>query len=170
MQKINYAEPSCALVADNIYQVRLPLPFALNHVNCYVLHDPSIDQWTVVEGATLSALDGILQFSVGRPESLQMHYRVVAALPGPLFAEDFERGAVGWSAIAEQGSTDWELGNPSTAELTKAHSGENVFGTDLRNWTTKGISLSPIGNDDRRLASVAMDAPKRYLRLVVGTE
>ncbi|MEM7534731.1 MAG: MBL fold metallo-hydrolase [Chloroflexota bacterium] len=49
MQKINYAEPSCALVADNIYQVRLPLPFALNHVNCYVLHDPNRNQWTVVD-------------------------------------------------------------------------------------------------------------------------
>lgn len=27
----------CRLVAENIYQVRLPLPFRLNHVNCYLL-------------------------------------------------------------------------------------------------------------------------------------
>ena len=24
-------------IAEDIYQVRLPLPFALNHVNCYLL-------------------------------------------------------------------------------------------------------------------------------------
>jgi glyoxylase-like metal-dependent hydrolase (beta-lactamase superfamily II) len=34
-------------VAEEIYQVRLPLPFALNHVNCYLLHDD--DGWTVLD-------------------------------------------------------------------------------------------------------------------------
>jgi glyoxylase-like metal-dependent hydrolase (beta-lactamase superfamily II) len=34
-------------VAEEIYQVRLPLPFALHHVNCYLLHDD--DGWTVLD-------------------------------------------------------------------------------------------------------------------------
>jgi glyoxylase-like metal-dependent hydrolase (beta-lactamase superfamily II) len=34
-------------VAEGIYQVRLPLPFALNIVNCYLLRDG--DGWTVVD-------------------------------------------------------------------------------------------------------------------------
>lgn len=34
-------------MAEDIYQVRLPLPFALNHVNCYLLRDA--DGWTVVD-------------------------------------------------------------------------------------------------------------------------
>jgi len=34
-------------VATNIYALRLPLPFALNHVNCYLLADQ--DGWTVVD-------------------------------------------------------------------------------------------------------------------------
>jgi glyoxylase-like metal-dependent hydrolase (beta-lactamase superfamily II) len=34
-------------VAPNIYQVRLPLPFALNHVNCYLLADE--EGWTMVD-------------------------------------------------------------------------------------------------------------------------
>ena len=34
-------------VAEQIYQVRLPLPFALNHVNCYLLDDG--DGWTLVD-------------------------------------------------------------------------------------------------------------------------
>ncbi len=34
-------------VAANIYQVRLPLPFALNHVNCYLLRDD--EGWTILD-------------------------------------------------------------------------------------------------------------------------
>jgi glyoxylase-like metal-dependent hydrolase (beta-lactamase superfamily II) len=34
-------------IAENIYQIRLPLPFALNHVNCYLLRDP--DGWTMLD-------------------------------------------------------------------------------------------------------------------------
>lgn len=34
-------------VVENIYQIRLPLPFALNHVNCYLLRDD--DGWTMLD-------------------------------------------------------------------------------------------------------------------------
>lgn len=34
-------------VADGIYALRLPLPFALNHVNCYLLADA--EGWTIVD-------------------------------------------------------------------------------------------------------------------------
>ena len=34
-------------VAPDIYQVRLPLPFALNHVNCYLLRDD--EGWTMLD-------------------------------------------------------------------------------------------------------------------------
>lgn len=37
----------CRAVAPSIYQVRLPLPFALNHVNCYLLDDG--DGWTILD-------------------------------------------------------------------------------------------------------------------------
>jgi len=33
--------------AADIFHVRLPLPFALNHVNCYLLRDP--DGWTILD-------------------------------------------------------------------------------------------------------------------------
>lgn len=38
---------ACREVAENIYQVRLPLPFALNHVNCYLLRED--DGWTILD-------------------------------------------------------------------------------------------------------------------------
>lgn len=42
------ASPSAVReVARDIYQVRLPLPFALNHVNCYLLRDE--DGWTMLD-------------------------------------------------------------------------------------------------------------------------
>ena len=34
-------------VAENIYQLRQPLPFTLNHVNCYLLRDS--DGWTILD-------------------------------------------------------------------------------------------------------------------------
>jgi glyoxylase-like metal-dependent hydrolase (beta-lactamase superfamily II) len=34
-------------IAENIYQIRLPLPFALNHVNCYLLRED--DGWTMLD-------------------------------------------------------------------------------------------------------------------------
>jgi glyoxylase-like metal-dependent hydrolase (beta-lactamase superfamily II) len=37
----------CREVAPSIFQVRLPLPFALNHVNCYLLDDG--DGWTILD-------------------------------------------------------------------------------------------------------------------------
>lgn len=38
---------TCEEVAVAIYRVRLPLPFALNHVNCYLLRDD--DGWTLLD-------------------------------------------------------------------------------------------------------------------------
>jgi len=40
-------ESTCEEVAAAIYRVRLPLPFALNHVNCYLLRDD--DGWTILD-------------------------------------------------------------------------------------------------------------------------
>ena len=64
-EQIPTTQPICLPVAPNIYQVRLPLPFALNHVNCYLLrdnpepsHELGLGQWTM------------LDTGLNRPESL----------------------------------------------------------------------------------------------------
>jgi len=38
---------SLTQITDDIYQVRLPLPYALNHVNCYLLRGD--DGWTIID-------------------------------------------------------------------------------------------------------------------------
>lgn len=44
----NFAEAATVReMAEDVYAVRLPLPFALNHVNCYLLRDA--DGWTIVD-------------------------------------------------------------------------------------------------------------------------
>ena len=63
-----------AQVAEGIYQVRLPLPFPLRIVNCYLLRDG--DSWTVVDSglnyspgrATWQAAFDMLEI---RPESIE---------------------------------------------------------------------------------------------------
>jgi glyoxylase-like metal-dependent hydrolase (beta-lactamase superfamily II) len=45
-QKMPQTEPAIQ-VADDIFEVRLPLPFALNIVNCYLLRDA--DGWTMLD-------------------------------------------------------------------------------------------------------------------------
>jgi hypothetical protein len=42
--------------------------------------------------------------------------------------------------------------------------------TDLLNWTTEDVTVSEIGADNRRTASVGMDVDERYLRLRIGAE
>ena len=66
----------CTLIAKNIYQVRLPLLFALNHVNCYLLQDD--DGWTM------------LDTGLNRPE-IQTAWQAAAAL----VAGQFEQPANG---------------------------------------------------------------------------
>lgn len=55
-------------VAPAIYQIQIPLPFALNRVNAYLLHDPASSRWTIVdtglhtpqgEAAWLAAFDAL---------------------------------------------------------------------------------------------------------------
>ena len=51
MTTITQTDSPVTLVAPNIYQVRVPLPFRLNHVNCYLLHDNLSEGagWTIVD-------------------------------------------------------------------------------------------------------------------------
>jgi len=39
--------------------------------------------------------------------------------------------------------------------------------TDMVNWVSEGVTLSPIGPENRRTATVARDGPRRFLQLVV---
>lgn len=87
-------------VAPDVYWLRMPLPMALNHVNCYALADD--DGWTIID----TGLD---------TERTRAHWR--AALDGPLAGHSVARvlmthhhpdhvGLVGWFQ-AEYGAEVW---------------------------------------------------------------
>lgn len=66
------------------------------------------------------------------PADAQALYYRVRQVPAPAhLSTDFENGAEGWGAFADEGDTTFELGTPDGAGLTEAASGENVWGTHL---------------------------------------
>lgn len=100
------------------------------------------DSWQVIEGASLTMADDLFRFSTTKPQETAAYYRVGILPPPPLFSEDFESGAEGWTAMTEQGSTQWELGTPAAPNLTAARSGTNVYGTDLDGPYGNGVSAT----------------------------
>lgn len=94
------APGAAKLVAPGVYWLRMPLPMALNHVNCYALADD--DGWTIID----TGLD---------TERTRAHWRT--ALDGPLAGRSVARvlmthhhpdhvGLVGWFQ-AEYGAEVW---------------------------------------------------------------
>lgn len=68
------------------------------------------------------------------PDAGQIFLRIA---PGNIFAEDFESGAEGWvlgaldDPFPDSGDTLWELGTPMNTGPETAHSGSQVYGTNL---------------------------------------
>jgi hypothetical protein len=85
--------------------------------------------WTDLEGLTLNDLgDGLFEVSVPAPASGAGFYQIASIPPPPIFFDDFESGAPGWT---HGGSEDeWELGTPANGPGS-AFSGANAYGTDL---------------------------------------
>ncbi|MFT4637080.1 MAG: hypothetical protein ACI8T1_000388 [Verrucomicrobiales bacterium] len=93
--------------------------------------------WSVVADAALTNAGDLYTLMAARPEAPDTYFRVAMLPPPPLFSEDFESGAEGWTAVEP-----WELGTPAVAELSAAHGGENVFGTDLDDVIAGGVGAS----------------------------
>ncbi len=96
----------------------------------YVLEtSPDLQAWTIAAAGDipLGITDG--RFTVTDQTAPAHYYRVNEA--PPLFTEDFESGAEGWTTMVVSGDTRWELGTPAAPELDTAHSGSNAYGTLL---------------------------------------
>ncbi len=72
--------------------------------------------------------DGIYEVNVPVPADGVGFFQIASVPPPPIFFDDFESGAPGWTT---GGSKDeWELGTPSNGPGS-AFSGSNAYGTDL---------------------------------------
>lgn len=88
-----------------------------------------IEAWEDLPDAPVQDL-GEGQFLVELPDPTGnvAFYRVISFPPPPIFVEDFESGAEGWTHGGDE--DEWELGAPEVGP-DAAFSGENVYGTDL---------------------------------------
>ncbi len=98
--------------------------------------------WEPLEADFTSIGDGVIR-GVGSPDVDRMRYlRAVLLETPPLYAEDFESGAEGWTAGGVNAAdTQWELGTP-TAGPDGAFNGDNAYGTDLDDSYAPGALLS----------------------------
>ena len=85
--------------------------------------------WTDLIDLTPNDLgEGLFEVSIPTPSEGAGFYQIASIPPPPLFFDDFESGAPGWT---HGGSEDeWELGTPSIGPGS-AFSGTNAYGTDL---------------------------------------
>lgn len=105
--------------------------------------DLTSDSWQTVANSIVGSDDGVTTatFAID-PAQGQTFARIGL---GNIFSEDFESGAEGWTLATlddpfpDSGNTQWELGTPSTVGPAAAHSGDNVYGTNLAaNYGTLG--------------------------------
>ena len=107
--------------------------------------DPS--SWSIVPGLeNLSATPPLNRHSIARPAEGLRFYKLVAGPVPPLFFDDLEEGAQGWTTAVNDanGNTQWELGTPagSTGPFTGADGSTNAWCTNLGDYgTDSDISL-----------------------------
>ena len=88
------------------------------------------DQWNDLADLVPSALgeEGLFEVTLPPPTAGIGFYQVVSLPPPPLFFDDFESGAPGWTHGGNE--DEWELGSPQNGPGA-AFSGSNCYGTDL---------------------------------------
>ena len=88
------------------------------------------NQWNDLADLVPSALEeeGLFEVTLSPPSDGIGFYQVVSLPPPPLFFDDFESGAPGWTHGGNQ--DEWELGAPQNGPGA-AFSGSNCYGTDL---------------------------------------
>ncbi len=87
------------------------------------------DAWT--KETELIADSEVTTYTDSTPAPESGFYQVVNIPPTPIFEEDFESAAAGWTTVTFS-TTEWELGPPASEHGPgAAQSGSNVYGTDL---------------------------------------
>ncbi|MCG8351099.1 MAG: MBL fold metallo-hydrolase [Chloroflexales bacterium] len=137
---------SCVNVAPGIYQVRLPLPFALRIVNCYLLQDDT--GWTIVDsGLNRSESQVVWQSACAM---LQIRPADITRIVLTHFHPD-HYGLAGWLQEWTSGETPVYM-SPREAELAS-----EVWGRADRGPEPMAALFSSHGVPKERLESMAVE-------------
>lgn len=126
---------------DDTETLTLDYQVSLQGGGRYVLEtSEDLRDWAVIaQGSVpLGFTDGQFAVLVGAPG--KGFYRVAPA--PPLFREDFERDADGWTTEVFAGDTTWEWGTPMAPDLDAAHSGGKAYATLLGQSYTDGANVA----------------------------
>ncbi|MCP3858346.1 MAG: hypothetical protein GY704_01710, partial [Phycisphaeraceae bacterium] len=97
-------------------------------------------------------------------------YRVGLAPIEPLFAEDFESGAAGWTPLANSNTgTAWEHGTPTGVGPMAAYSPGSCYGTGIADNYVDGLDAGTLRDGGILLRSPLIDlrsAPAATLRFM----
>ena len=129
--------------------------------------NPDPNSWSLVPGLEeLAATPPLNQHSIPRPAEQLRFYKLVAGPVPPLFLDDLEDGAQGWTTEVNDanGSTQWELGTPagSTGPTSGADGSANAWCTNLGDYgansdislRSPAIDLTGIGGAELSFAAV----------------
>ncbi len=153
-------------LAENIYQIRLPLPFALNHVNCYLLRED--DGWTMLDtGLNWAESQQAWQvaFAALQIKPAQIRRIILTHMHPDHF------GMAGYFQIL----TDAPLYlSPREAELAQTVWVENGWRQALTHafWQQAGVTgtvLATVTEQTERLRQMTMPHPIHMQHLIPGT-
>ncbi len=110
-------------------QITFYTPYPTRDMQIQTKGSPDDAEWAVAESLDSSELgEGLFTVTVAAPTSGVAIYRVAALEPPPIFFDDFESGATGWTHGGVE--DNWELGTPINGPGF-AFSGDNSYATGL---------------------------------------
>ncbi|MBJ06076.1 MAG: hypothetical protein CMO40_03015, partial [Verrucomicrobiaceae bacterium] len=129
---------------------------------------PDPASWSVVPGLeNLPATPPLNQHRIARPAEPLRFYKLVAGPAPPLFFDDLEDGAQGWTTLVNDanGATQWELGTPAgsaTGPTSGADGSGNAWSTNLGDYgpnadislRTPAIDLTGVNSAELSFAAV----------------
>lgn len=115
-------------VEGDVIRLRFFTPFSSRDHIVQMKNFLDNEVWIDLAEVSLTEIgEGIFSFDIPL-NAESSFFRIVSIPPPPIFFDDFENGAIGWTHGGE--NDEWEWGSPSIGP-SSAFSGTNVFGTDL---------------------------------------
>ena len=158
-------------VADGVHWLRMRLPFALDHINLWLLRDrqDGRDGWTVVDcgiddAPTRAAWEEV--FAIGL-QGLSV-LRVICTHMHPDHIGLAHRLTERWSCRLWISATDWNAARVASSAIGDAHSGDSAADFYARHGLNDAVALERLRRRSNVYASMVRQVPAQFRRLMDG--